>query len=66
MRFFVSPSGVVQVEEESFVPEFGKNLIVVPVHVACNVGSNTLQEYTERSFLMVKVLVLMRVADDVI
>lgn len=28
-----SPSGIVQVEKESFVPKFGKDLIVVPVHV---------------------------------
>lgn len=33
-RFF-SPSGIVQVENESFVPKLGKNLIVVSVHVAC-------------------------------
>lgn len=33
----VSPSGIVQVEEETLVPKFGKYLIVVSVHVACNI-----------------------------
>lgn len=35
-NIFFSPSGIVQVENESFVPKLGKNLIVVSVHVACN------------------------------
>lgn len=55
---FVSPSGVVQVEKESFVPKFGKNLIVVSVHVACNIGPNNLQTYEERK-KTAQVLVLM-------
>lgn len=32
----VSPSGIVQVQKESFIPKSGKNLIVVSVHVPCN------------------------------
>lgn len=56
---FVSPSGIVQVEKESFVPKFGKNLIVVSVHVAWNIGPNNLQTFEERSYLTVQVLVLM-------
>lgn len=31
----VSPSGVVQVQKETFVPKFGKDLVVMSVHVAC-------------------------------
>lgn len=34
----VSPSGIVQVKKEAFVPKLGKNLIVVSVHVPCNKG----------------------------
>lgn len=34
-NIFLSPSGIVQVENESFVPKLRKNLIVVSVHVAC-------------------------------
>lgn len=34
---FLSPSGVVQVEKKPLVPKFGKNLVVVPVHIACDI-----------------------------
>lgn len=60
---FVSPSGIVQVEEEAFIPKFGKNLIVMPVHVACNIGKKMLQKYIEQ-LQTVKVLVLMPIIDD--
>lgn len=42
-----SPSGIVQVEEESFIPKLGKDLIVVSVHIACIRESQTLQEFLE-------------------
>lgn len=32
---FVSPSGVVQVQKESFLTKFGKDFIVMSVHVTC-------------------------------
>lgn len=36
----VLPSCIVQVEKKSFVPKFGKNLIVVSVHVACDISES--------------------------
>lgn len=32
------PSGIVEVNEEPIIPEFGEHLVVVPVHVACKGG----------------------------
>ena len=38
---FFSPSGIVQMQKESFIPKFGKYLIVVSIHVTCNQIINT-------------------------
>lgn len=32
------PSGVVKVDEEPIIPEFGEHLIMVPVHISCKGG----------------------------
>lgn len=55
IELFVSPSGIVQVEKESFIPEFGENLIVVPVHVACSRG----EEIHQICIVIVNGLVIM-------
>lgn len=32
------PSGIVKVNEEPIIPEFGEHLVMVPVHISCKGG----------------------------
>lgn len=53
----VSPSGVVQVQKESFLTKFGKNFIVMSVHVTCesrNVHKGDSSSKTGGVCLMIK------------
>lgn len=61
-NIFFSPSGIVQVKNESFVPKLCKNLIVVSVHVACKRVKNLYRNLWE-SVLIVKGLLAVRTVE---